>query len=564
MSSVISTAGIEIDGSQLEIRAQTTTENQLSLTLRGGSFGSFDNDLRLSQPFRSQINGERLERVVRTLLSHDFLLSKKLKRGGELEFLIEASSNRKTQRLEAVVSLNQESAVSSKPSERILPWILQQADTSDLYPFQRDGVDWLLSSDSRLLADDMGLGKTVQAIFGVRHGFSERLFKTVLILCPKSLVLNWLAEFRKWAPELISLAISPPAKNSTAVWDRSVDNTHVVITNYEQIRELGAALEDRQFDLVVADEAHRLRNATSQVVQGFKFIRRMRFWALTGTPIERDLKDLATLMSLLDEKRFSIADARTAGAALREKAKPYILRRTKLAVLSDLPEVVTRIEPLELLDNQRKTYKTVQSGIGCNGEQLKNPLHKLGELRRVCDYDPVSKTSIKLDRIHEQLLEVQSLGEKAIIFSFVLEPLEVLLAMTQKTLGAIMIHGGLDGDERNQVIKRFKTDPNITALYASSKVASEGLTLVEANHVFFINRWWNPSSNAQARDRVNRIGQKRCVFIHEYVCVGTVEESIQRLLMAKGNIYENVIGKLEETLLKDSSIAAHLDGKKAD
>jgi SNF2 family DNA or RNA helicase len=115
------------------------------------------------------------------------------------------------------------------------------------------------------------------------------------------------------------------------------------------------------------------------------------------------------------------------------------------------------------------------------------------------------------------------------------------------------------GDERNQVIKRFKTDPSITALFASSKVASEGLTLIEANHVFFINQWWNPSSNAQARDRVNRIGQKRCVFIHEYVCLGTVEENIQRLLKSKGEVYENVIGRLENLLLEDDDLRAALE-----
>ena len=182
--------------------------------------------------------------------------------------------------------------------------------------------------------------------------------------------------------------------------------------------------------------------------------------------------------------------------------------------------MVTQIELLELLDDQKKTYRSVQSGLSCAGEPIKNPLHKLGELRRVCDFDPISGSSVKLDRILEELVEVKALGEKAIVFSYVLEPLEALHTMSQKAINGLFISGRMDGDERNQVICRFKTDPDITVLLASSKVASEGLTLVEANHVFFINRWWNPSSNAQARDRVNRIGQKRTVFIHEYVCVG--------------------------------------------
>ena len=559
-----SIVGVTIDGRQLMVRARTTDGDCLTLAISASDpdsgTHSVSESIWLEPPFRRELNQERLSIVIKSLLSHDYLLSKKLGTGRSLQFNIPASRDRHVSRLETIVSVNQEAAISAKPYEKVLPWLLPRAETSDLYPFQCEGVEWLLSSKSRLLADDMGLGKTVQTIFGVRHGFSEHLFKNVLVLCPKSLVLNWLAEFRKWAPELVVLALSPPAKTADQVWDKALDNSHVVIASYEQIRDAKSSAEGRAFDLVIADEAHRLRNATSQVVQGFRFLNRERFWALTGTPIERDLKDLATLMSLLDDKRFSIADSRTASAALREKAKPYILRRTKASVLQDLPELVSSVEPLELLDAQLRTYRTVQSGVGCNGQQLKNALHKLGELRRICDYDPISKSSVKLERIHEELLEVKAVGEKAIVFSFVLEPLEVLREITQTSIGAVMIHGQMDGDERSQVINKFRTDPAITALYASSKVASEGLTLVEANHVFFINRWWNPSSNAQARDRVNRIGQKRCVFIHEYLCIGTVEESIQRLLKAKGDIYDNVIGRLEDALLSDASVKAHLEG----
>lgn len=540
---------IDIDRSTLTLELTETTQLDL------------DEVLSLPRPFRSEVDSKRLSLVIGSLLSHDFLLSKRLWSGQSLKFNISATVSNRFGRLEALVSLNQEAALSAKPSEKILPWILPMAGTDSLYPFQREGVDWLHSSPSRLLADDMGLGKTVQTIFGVRHGFSEHLFQNVLVLCPKSLVLNWLAEFRKWAPELLALALSPPTKVADQVWDKALDNSHVVIANYEQIREAKKLVHGRRFDLVVADEAHRLRNATSQIVQGFKYVERDRFWALTGTPIERDLRDLATLMSLLDEKRFSVSDGKHASAALREKAKPYILRRTKESVLKELPDLVSGVETLELLETQMQTYRRVQAGTACNGETLKNALHKLGELRRVCDYDPISKSSAKLNRIAEELLEVKNANEKAIVFSFVIEPLEALQVMTEKLLGAVMIHGQLDGDERNQVIKRFKTDPGITALFASSKVASEGLTLVEANHVFFINRWWNPSSNAQARDRVNRIGQQRCVFIHEYVCIGTVEESIQRLLKAKGDVYDNVIGRLEDELLKEPEIKAHIDGK---
>ena len=533
----------------------------LHLSIKPCSHGGSEKVMELGAPFRVDLDPSRISTVVDTLLSHDYLLRKKLRSGKELSFTISSEYESRAYRYESITSLDQESSLAAKPGEKILPWLLPTSGTSDLYPFQVEGVRWLLASNNRLLADDMGLGKTVQTIFAVRFGFSEQLFKSILVLCPKSLVLNWLAEFRKWAPELISLALSPPERSAEEVWSKALDNCHVAIANYEQVRGACLAMKHRHFDLVVADEAHRLRNASSQVSQSFRLLRRDRFWALTGTPIERDLRDLATLMSLLDEKRFSVLDANLATAALREKAKPYILRRTKETVLKDLPEVMSSAELLSLLPLQLKTYRQVQSGYACNGEKISNALHKLSELRRVCDFDPISKTSAKLERIHEELLDIKNLGEKALVFSYVREPLDALFAMTQSTLNAVLIDGRMSGTDRETAIKRFKSDPNVTALYASSKVASEGLTLVEANHVFFINRWWNPSSNAQARDRVNRIGQKRIVFIHEYVCVGTIEETIQKLLISKNAIYDEVIGRIEADLLLNQDIAAHLEDR---
>jgi SNF2 family DNA or RNA helicase len=560
LSKTDSSTLITLDGHSM-IVCGAVRDGLLHMTIKPFAHGGAKEVMELGAPFREELDPRRISTVVDTLLSHDYLLRKKLHSGKELTFTISSEYYSRVFRHEAITSLEQESSLAAKPGEKVLPWILPTPGTSDLYPFQVEGVRWLLASNNRLLADDMGLGKTVQTIIAIRLGFSEQLFKSVLILCPKSLVLNWLAEFRKWAPELISLALAPSERSAEEVWGKALDNSHVAIANYEQVRGACLAMKQRQFDLVVADEAHRLRNASSQVSQSFRLLRRDRFWALTGTPIERDLRDLATLMSLLDEKRFSIADANTASSALREKAKPYILRRTKESVLKDLPDVMSSQELLSLHPLQLKTYRQVQSGYGCNGERITNALHKLGELRRVCDFDPVSRTSAKLERIHEELLDIKNLGEKALIFSYVREPLDALYTMTQSTLNSVLIDGRMSGTDRETALRRFKTDPNVTALYASSKVASEGLTIVEANHVFFINRWWNPSSNAQARDRVNRIGQKRIVFIHEYVCVGTIEEAIQKLLRSKNAIYDEVIGRIEADLLTNKDIAAHLENR---
>jgi SNF2 family DNA or RNA helicase len=347
---------------------------------------------------------------------------------------------------------------------------------------------------------------------------------------------------------LISLAVAPAEKSIQDVWKKALGNSHVIITNYEQIRGVCQGTNEGKFDLVVADEAHRLRNSSSQIFSSFRELKRERFWALTGTPIERDIHDLATLMSLIDPKKFSVLDAHGPSAPLREKSKPYILRRTKESVLSDLPEVINLTTHISLCPEQLKTYRQVQFGRGCNGDKIGNGLQKLGELRRVCDFDPVSKTSSKIERIIEDLLCVKKLGEKAIVFSYIREPLDALYEKFSGNFGSIIIDGRMTTDERREAIDKFKSKSDIFVLLASSKVASEGLTLVEANHVFFINRWWNPSSNSQARDRVNRIGQKRKVFIHEYVCLGTIEEDIEKLLQQKNAVYEDVIGQLVLTL----------------
>jgi len=550
-------ASIDLDGHNFLIEVEQCSERELKFHIVANNESSNTTAIALSGLFRSSVDNERLSLIVKTLLSHDFLLKKKVMKGHGLEFRILFSKSDSMFAFQTLVSLHQETALASRPQEKVLPWLLPKADTQRLYPFQKLGIKWLLEEPNRLLADDMGLGKTVQTIFAIRHGFSELLFRNVLILCPKSLVTNWQAELQNWAPEIISLALAPPAHSAKIIWRKAFKNAHVLIANYEQGREAKVFAGGLQFDLIVADEAHRLRNASSQVAQGFKAFERHRFWALTGTPIERDLKDLATLMSLMDFRRFTVSDGKNSSAALREKAKPYILRRTKAAVLKDLPEVVTRIEMLELHEAQMKTYRSLLSGQDFLGEKIINPLHKLGQLRRVCDFDPVSGTSIKLDRILEELIKIQVMGEKAIVFSYSLEPLRALHEIALNRVHSAFISGKLDGAERSTVISKFKNDPQVTVLFASSKVASEGLTLVEANHVFFINRWWNPSSNAQARDRVNRIGQTRTVFIHEYVCKGTVEEKIQDLLVQKGHIYKNVVGKMEDLLL-EPAIVAHL------
>jgi SNF2 family DNA or RNA helicase len=548
-----------VSGTEVSINWVYSIDKTLLLEVRQNAKNSFVNQVELPKTFRKNIDQARLVLITNTLFEHNYLFTKKLRDNGAIKFRVNTSVKKDSSTLSLVCNLKHQSFRSPEPWQKIFPWLLNPPDESFLYPFQKKGVNWLLEENSRLLADDMGLGKTIQTISAMRRGFSENLFQKALIFCPKSLVPNWLAEVRKWAPELLVLAVSPAAKEAQDVWNICFKNAHVLISNYEQVRNVSELLTEYSIDLVVADEAHRLRNAGSQLVQSFRKLNRKRLWALSGTPIERDTADLATLMSLLDRKRFSQRDAKMPNVVLRERVRSYVLRRTKKAVLDDLPKVVTKTESLDLYEQQRATYDKCRHGNLLEGQQVQNHLQRIGELRRICDFDPISGQSIKLDRIHQRLCEIKDAGEKAIVFSYFLEPLNELKKRTDNSLKSIIFDGSMDSSERSSAIEKFKTDPTVTSLYASAKVASEGLTLVEANHAFFINKWWNPSSNNQAQDRINRIGQKKTVFIYDYVCIDTIEERIEEILQSKASVFGSTIGELESFLATDTLISKHIN-----
>lgn len=422
----------------------------------------------------------------------------------------------------------------------VRPMLVAEPMTPGLMGFQREGVDWLLGTPAGILADDMGLGKTVQAIAAMRVLFARGDIAQALILCPRSLLANWEAELARWAPELTRTRVVPSAGLREAAWSALRDRVHVLITNYEQMRQVPEALRKAPVDLVVADEAHRLRNADALATKGLRRVEATRFWALTGTPIERDPTDLSTLLSLLVPTEFAESDSRAPRALLRARARPYVLRRRKDDVLTELPDVVDSKEILELSDAQRTAYRSaVRDAKGTGGTGL---LAVINRCRLICDYDPDTLESAKADRICELLEDIRLSGEKAVVFSHLLKPLEIL----RKRLGSsgISLVGEMNNTERERAVSAFRGNAGITVLLASSKVASEGLTLTEANHVIFFNEWWNPSSNAQARDRVVRIGQTRGVRVYRFRSRSTIEESLDRILTRKSRVFDDVIERL--------------------
>lgn len=435
-----------------------------------------------------------------------------------------------------------------KTEALLYPLFQPNPSFEELYPYQADGVEWLLSRKRGILADDMGLGKTIQVISAIRVLFHSASLRRALIMAPKGLMANWEYEFSRWSPELGVAVITPGASIREDAWKALVERRHVLITNYEQLRDPPRILLERVPELIVADEAHRLRNRESQVTLGSVQLRSDRFWALTGTPLERDIEDFATLLSMVDPDKFSPEDSRLHPTSLRSRARPYIMRRRKQDVLSQLPKVIETEETLELTDKQQEAYRNSIAHYRRN-TRPGNDLALLTRLLAICDIETEGHTSCKIDRILDLLRDIYAVREKAVVFSHRLAALRQLRDRINQLFGAgrcIILTGEMDALERERAVSRFRSDESVIALLASSRVGGEGLTLVEANHVLFVNLWWNPSANQQARDRVVRIGQQRIVQVYRFFCQGTVEESLKQILEVKKSLFIDTIEKLAD------------------
>lgn len=412
-----------------------------------------------------------------------------------------------------------------------------------LLPFQVYGVDWLGSQDRAMLADDMGLGKTFQALAGISKLILEGEITRILIICPRSLVFTWYAEIKKWTPYLSATAVIPSGNAAESVWKSRTGKSQIIITSYEQLRTNSNFMSE-QAQLVVCDEAHKLRNRSSNLSQSFRNLSPQKVWFLTGTPVERDSEDFATLFSLLLPKIFTPSDHKLGIDILKSRAKPYLLRRRKSEVLTELPPMLERQEFLELSPEQLRSYRAMLS------DSETSTLVKFGKLRHICDLDPVTGSSTKLDRIQELLEEISNLGEKAVVFSYWRKPLLALSEILEKKNpgSTQLLTSEMDLVQRDSAIRNFK-NKNLTLL-ASAKIASEGLTLVEANHAIFINRWWNPSSNEQARDRIRRLGQQRTTYMYSFTTVDTIEEKIDEILERKEVTNEDLVNAMSTYLNK--------------
>lgn len=411
------------------------------------------------------------------------------------------------------------------------------------FPYQLDGIAFLMPRHNALLADEMGLGKTMQTIVSLRLLFHAGLIRRALLVCPKPLVHNWSRELRTWAEDLPFEVIGGATQARRAQW--LVSNCPLKVVNYEVLTRDAALVEDEsmRFDVVVIDEAQRIKNRESKTAQVVRSIHRSRSWALTGTPIENKPEDLINLFAFVDPDRIP---PDTPAKRLPQLTGDSILRRTTEQVLTDLPAKIIRDAFLELSPAQRAAYDMAEKeGVVQLNElgdtiSVQHVFELVMRLKQICNFDPLTKESAKVDQLVADLDEVAASGRKAIIFSQWVEPLE-FLAEALAAVGPLQYHGRVPQKERQPVLDQFKKDPTKHVLLMSYGTGSVGLNLQFTNYVFLFDRWWNPAVEDQAIKRAHRIGQKEPVFVTRFVTQNTIEGRIAEVLERKRQIFNELI-----------------------
>ena len=422
---------------------------------------------------------------------------------------------------------------------------------AELLPFQLDGVRTLLERDRVLLADDMGLGKTVQATAAMRILCLRHEVTHALLVVPASLVNQWRREIDKWAPELRVIVVRGNPTDRAWQWRAQA---HVTIVGYETLRadftdNPGSPPRRRVWDLVILDEAQKIKNRDVEVSREAKGLRRRRSWAMTGTPLENKVDDLASILEFVDQTDGAPAVRFVPGPELLARHRQLQLRRRKSDVLTQLPPKQVIEITLPLLPHQQESYtRAEREGIvelRARGEtiRIQHILELITRLKQICNIDPVSDESAKLADVRERLHVLDEEGHRALLFSQYTDDTFGVAAIARELaeFRPLTFTGGMSSAARDQTIREFKEDPLRKILILSLRAGGVGLNLQEASYVFHIDRWWNPAVERQAEDRSHRMGQLVPVTVFKYTCEATIEERIQAILATKQQLFDEIV-----------------------
>ncbi|CAN5146622.1 hypothetical protein BH11PLA2_BH11PLA2_49600 [soil metagenome] len=430
-----------------------------------------------------------------------------------------------------------------------------------LYDYQLRGALFLACRGRSILGDDMGLGKTVQTLAAIELLVRERNAARVLVVAPASVKYQWDAEIRRFT----SRAVQVIEGDREERLEQYQLPTFYRLVNYEQvIRDLDI-LNAWAPDVIVLDEAQRIKNWESKTSQAVKRLRSRYAMVLSGTPLENRLEELYSIVQFVDERRFGPAfqflhdhrvlddDGNLTGYrnldAIRDKLAPIFLRRTRREVLGQLPARTDSTVIVELAAAQKTHYdeqaialaRLLQKGYFTDLDR-KRILACLVNLRMIADstflFDKATHVSPKLDEfavLVPELLEGD--GHKLVVFSQWETMLHEIAAVLSKLkVGHVMLHGSLSGTERKTVLERFKNDV-ACRVFLSTDAGGTGLNLQMADTVVNLELPWNPAVLEQRIARVHRLGQSRPVRVLNFICRGTIEERVQKTLTKKQSLF---------------------------
>lgn len=449
----------------------------------------------------------------------------------------------------------------------------------ELRGYQREGVGWLSFlqefSFGGCLADDMGLGKTIQLLAFLQNHHQKGLAEgPTLVVVPKSLIFNWHQECEKFVPHLSVVEYVGLHRGRLR---KKFPKTDIVLTTYGTIRRDILQLKDTQFDFIVLDEAQAIKNAGSQIAKAARLLRARHRLALSGTPIENHLRDLWSIFEFLNPGmlgRASLFKLQTnettdedSRRLLSNALKPFILRRTKKEVASELPDKVEQTifcnmgaKQEALYTELREHYRGSLLGIIQKQGLAKSKIHVLEALLRLrqaachpglLDEAKIDDPSAKLDVLVLQLQDLLEEGHKALVFS----QFTSFLSIVKRHLDQRgIVYEYLDGQTRNRKerIEHFQSDEKCGVFLISLKAGGLGLNLTAADYVFLLDPWWNPAVEMQAIDRAHRLGQIRQVFAYRLICRNTVEEKIAELQGKKKELADAIL-QADNNLIQDLS-----------
>ncbi len=459
---------------------------------------------------------------------------------------------------------------------------------TELRPYQKLGVQWLSTLHGLelggCLADDMGLGKTIQVLALLSLGLRKKEKGTDLLLVPASIIDNWRLEIERFAPNLKVLIAHPsriPSTELKKLSGKKIEANDAVITTYGTAMRTDW-MKTHPWRNVILDEAQAIKNPGAKQTKAVKAMKSRWRLALTGTPVENRLGDLWSIFDFLNPgllgsaKAFngfckSMAASKQGYAPLRRLVQPYILRRLKTdkSVISDLPDKTEVNAYCMLSKRQAALYQQSVDEMKKAIEELEGierrgvVLAFLMRFKQICNHPSQwlgdgsyeAADSGKFSRLHELGESVAARQDKVLVFTQFREMTEPLAGFLAEVFGRTgpVLHGGTPIKKRQRLVESFQNDDRVPFMILSLKAGGTGLNLTAASHVIHFDRWWNPAVENQATDRAFRIGQKKNVLVHKFVCRGTVEERIDELIAGKQRLSDEILSVGAESALTEMS-----------